>query len=41
MEDKKIIANNYNVYIDEAGDEGFKFECDSGRVAVNSLFYLQ
>lgn len=22
---------NYNVYIDEAGDEGFKFKCDRGR----------
>lgn len=22
---------NYNVYIDEAGDEGFKFKCDCGR----------
>ena len=31
MEAEKIEANNYNVYIDEAGDEGFKFECNSGR----------
>lgn len=31
MEVKKIVTENYNVYIDEAGDEGFKFECNSGR----------
>ena len=31
MEVKEIVANNYNVYIDEAGDEGFKFKCDKGR----------
>lgn len=31
MEAEKIAVSNYNVYIDEAGDEGFKFECDKGR----------
>lgn len=31
MEAEKIVTNNYNVYIDEAGDEGFKFECNLGR----------
>ena len=31
MEAKKITTNNYNVYIDEAGDEGFKFKCNLGR----------
>ena len=30
MKFKKMI-NSYNVYIDEAGDEGFKFECNLGR----------
>lgn len=24
-------TNTFNVYIDEAGDEGFKFECEHGR----------
>lgn len=31
MKAGKITVSNYNVYIDEAGDEGFKFECDKGR----------
>ncbi len=31
MEADNIATNNYNVYIDEAGDEGFKFECNFGR----------
>lgn len=31
MEAEKIAVSNYNVYIDEAGDEGFKFQCSSGR----------
>ena len=29
---------NYNVYIDEAGNEGFKFKCDRGR--GSSKFYV-
>ena len=31
-------TNSYNVYIDEAGDEGFKFECNLGR--GSSKFFI-
>lgn len=41
MEVKEIVANNYNVYIDEAGDEGFKLNAIKDVGVVNSLYCLQ